>query len=109
MRKRQSKDAWLYVTSLPGLFAGGTFALYSGPRRQGRPCSEKETRERALAAGRQIRVNAIAPGAVPGGGILTADVGSLEAMIHFGGLGTTPDDLGALALALAVSARFSRT
>jgi NAD(P)-dependent dehydrogenase (short-subunit alcohol dehydrogenase family) len=59
---------------------------------------------RALG-GSGIRVNAIAPGAIPGGGF-EADVTSLEAMIPLGRTGT-PEDIAGMALAL-LSDRFSR-
>ncbi len=51
-----------------------------------------------------IRVNAIAPGAIPGGGF-AADVASLEKMIALGRTGT-PEDIASMAVAL-VSDRFS--
>ena len=50
-----------------------------------------------------IRVNAIAPGAVPGGGF-AADVAALERMIPLGRTGT-PEDIGAMAVAV-LSERF---
>ena len=63
-------------------------------------------KELARALGRNgIRVNAIAPGAVPGGGF-EADVASLEAMIPLGRTGT-PEDIAGMALALLCD-RFSR-
>jgi NAD(P)-dependent dehydrogenase (short-subunit alcohol dehydrogenase family) len=51
-----------------------------------------------------IRVNAIAPGAIPGGGF-AANVAALEAMIPLGRCGT-PADIAGMALAL-LSDRFS--
>lgn len=51
-----------------------------------------------------IRVNAIAPGAIPGGGF-NADVSALEKMIALGRTGT-PDDIASMAIAL-LSDRFS--
>ncbi|MGA3037225.1 MAG: SDR family oxidoreductase [Vulcanimicrobiaceae bacterium] len=51
-----------------------------------------------------IRVNAIAPGAIPGGGF-AADVGALEKMIALGRTGT-PEDIAQMAVAL-LSDRFS--
>ncbi|MGH7714970.1 MAG: SDR family NAD(P)-dependent oxidoreductase [Vulcanimicrobiaceae bacterium] len=51
-----------------------------------------------------IRVNAIAPGAIPGGGF-AADVSALEKMIALGRTGT-PEDIAAMAVAL-LSDRFS--
>jgi len=52
-----------------------------------------------------IRVNAIAPGAIPGGGF-AADVVALERMIPLGRTGT-PEDIAAMAVAL-LSERFGR-
>src|SRR5262249_62025918 len=52
-----------------------------------------------------IRVNAIAPGAIPGGGF-NADVAALEKMIPLGRTGT-PEDVAAMAVALLCD-RFSR-
>ena len=51
-----------------------------------------------------IRVNAIAPGAIPGGGF-AADVPALERKIALGRTGT-PDDIAGMALALLAD-RFS--
>ncbi len=51
-----------------------------------------------------IRVNAIAPGAIPGGGF-AADVAALEAKIAMGRTGT-PEDIAGMAVAL-LSDRFS--
>jgi 3-oxoacyl-[acyl-carrier protein] reductase len=51
-----------------------------------------------------IRVNAIAPGAIPGGGF-AADVPALQAKVAMGRLGT-PDDIAGMALAL-LNDRFS--
>jgi len=51
-----------------------------------------------------IRVNAIAPGAIPGGGF-AADVSALESMIALGRTGT-PEDIASMAVAL-LSDRFS--
>ena len=52
-----------------------------------------------------IRVNAIAPGAIPGGGF-AADVASLERMIPLGRTGTA-EDIAQMAVAL-LSERFAR-
>lgn len=61
-------------------------------------------KELARALGRHsIRVNAIAPGAIPGGGF-AADVATLEKMIPLGRTGT-PEDIAATAVAL-LSDRF---
>ncbi|MGC8476883.1 MAG: SDR family NAD(P)-dependent oxidoreductase [Acetobacteraceae bacterium] len=63
-------------------------------------------RELAKALGPHgIRVNAIAPGAIPGGGF-AADVTALERMIPLGRTGT-PEDVAAMAVAL-LSERFGR-
>jgi 3-oxoacyl-[acyl-carrier protein] reductase len=51
-----------------------------------------------------IRVNAIAPGAIPGGGF-AADVAALEAKIAMGRAGT-PEDIAGMAVAL-LSDQFS--
>jgi NAD(P)-dependent dehydrogenase (short-subunit alcohol dehydrogenase family) len=59
---------------------------------------------RALGAD-GIRVNAIAPGAIPGGGF-DADVSSLAKMIPLGRTGT-PEDVADMAVALLCD-RFSR-
>ncbi len=52
-----------------------------------------------------VRVNAIAPGAIPGGGF-DADIAAFEKMIPLGRPGT-PDDIAAMAVALLCD-RFSR-
>jgi NAD(P)-dependent dehydrogenase (short-subunit alcohol dehydrogenase family) len=53
-----------------------------------------------------IRVNAIAPGAIPGGGFVAADLGALVAQIPLGRAGT-PDDVAQMAVAV-LSERFGR-
>ena len=53
-----------------------------------------------------IRVNAIAPGAIPGGGFVAADPGALAAQIPLGRPGT-PDDVAQVAVAV-LSERFGR-
>lgn len=53
-----------------------------------------------------IRVNAIAPGAIPGGGFVSNDLGSLVAQIPLGRAGT-PDDIAQMAVAV-LSERFGR-
>ncbi len=53
-----------------------------------------------------IRVNAIAPGAIPGGGFVSDDLGSLIGQIPLGRAGT-PDDIAQVAVAL-LSERFGR-
>jgi NAD(P)-dependent dehydrogenase (short-subunit alcohol dehydrogenase family) len=53
-----------------------------------------------------IRVNAIAPGAIPGGGFVADDLGALVAQIPIGRAGT-PDDIAQVAVAV-LSERFGR-
>jgi NAD(P)-dependent dehydrogenase (short-subunit alcohol dehydrogenase family) len=53
-----------------------------------------------------IRVNAIAPGAIPGGGFVADNFGALVAQIPLGRAGT-PDDIAQVAVAI-LSERFGR-
>jgi NAD(P)-dependent dehydrogenase (short-subunit alcohol dehydrogenase family) len=53
-----------------------------------------------------IRVNAIAPGAIPGGGFVASNLGELVAQIPLGRAGT-PDDIAQVAVAI-LSERFGR-
>lgn len=53
-----------------------------------------------------IRVNALAPGAIPGGGFVADDLGALIAQIPLGRAGT-PDDIAQMAVAI-LSERFGR-
>ena len=53
-----------------------------------------------------IRVNAIAPGAIPGGGFVADNLSELVAQIPLGRAGT-PDDIAQIAVAL-LSERFGR-
>jgi NAD(P)-dependent dehydrogenase (short-subunit alcohol dehydrogenase family) len=53
-----------------------------------------------------IRVNAIAPGAIPGGGFVADNLGALVSQIPLGRAGT-PDDIAQVAVAL-LSERFGR-
>lgn len=53
-----------------------------------------------------IRVNAIAPGAIPGGGFVAGNLGELVAQIPIGRAGT-PDDIAQVAVAI-LSERFGR-
>ena len=53
-----------------------------------------------------IRVNAIAPGAIPGGGFVAGNLGELVAQIPLGRAGT-PDDIAQMAVAV-LSERFGR-
>jgi NAD(P)-dependent dehydrogenase (short-subunit alcohol dehydrogenase family) len=95
------KGRMLYVTSLHA-YSPRNLPHYSATK-AGQTMLVKEL---ARALGRNgIRVNAIAPGAVPGGGF-EADVASLEAMIPLGRTGT-PEDIAGMALALLCD-RFSR-
>lgn len=60
---------------------------------------------RTLAPG-GIRVNAIAPGAIPGGGFVADNLGELVSLIPIGRPGT-PDDIAQVAVAI-LSERFGR-
>lgn len=53
-----------------------------------------------------VRVNAIAPGAIPGGGFVAGNLGALVAQIPLGRAGT-PDDVAQMAVAV-LSERFGR-
>jgi NAD(P)-dependent dehydrogenase (short-subunit alcohol dehydrogenase family) len=53
-----------------------------------------------------IRVNAIAPGAIPGGGFVADNLGELVTQIPLGRAGT-PDDIAQVAVAV-LSERFGR-
>jgi NAD(P)-dependent dehydrogenase (short-subunit alcohol dehydrogenase family) len=53
-----------------------------------------------------IRVNAVAPGAIPGGGFVADNLGALVAQIPLGRAGT-PDDIAQVAVAI-LSERFGR-
>ena len=53
-----------------------------------------------------IRVNAVAPGAIPGGGFVAGNLGELVAQIPLGRAGT-PDDVAQMAVAV-LSERFGR-
>ena len=101
MKARGIKGRMLYVTSLHA-HSPRNLPHYSATK-AGQTMLVKEL-ARALG-GDGIRVNAIAPGAVPGGGF-KADVKSLEAMIPLGRTGT-PEDIAGMALALLCD-RFSR-
>jgi 3-oxoacyl-[acyl-carrier protein] reductase len=101
MKAHGVKGRMLYVTSLHA-YSPRNLPHYSATK-AGQTMLVKEL---ARGLGRDgIRVNAIAPGAVPGGGF-DADVTALEAMIPLGRTGT-PDDIAAMALALLCD-RFSR-
>ena len=100
MRDLRLHGRMLYLTSL---HAGTPRNLphYSAAK-AGQTMLVKELARALGPAG--IRVNAIAPGAIPGGGF-AADVPALEAKIPLGRTGT-PDDIAAMAVAL-LSDRFS--
>jgi 3-oxoacyl-[acyl-carrier protein] reductase len=101
MKARGIKGRMLYVTSLHA-YSPRNLPHYSATK-AGQTMLVKEL---ARALGRDgIRVNAIAPGAIPGGGF-NADVAALEAMIPLGRTGT-PEDIAGMALALLCD-RFSR-
>jgi NAD(P)-dependent dehydrogenase (short-subunit alcohol dehydrogenase family) len=101
MKSRGIKGRMLYVTSLHA-HSPRNLPHYSATK-AGQTMLVKEM-ARALG-GDGIRVNAIAPGAIPGGGF-KADVKALEAMIPLGRTGT-PEDIAGMAVAL-LSDRFSR-
>ena len=101
MKARGIKGRMLYVTSLHA-YSPRNLPHYSATK-AGQTMLVKEL-ARALGAD-GIRVNAIAPGAVPGGGF-AADVASLEKMIPLGRTGT-PEDIAGMAVALLCD-RFSR-
>jgi len=100
MKAHGIKGRMLYITSLHA-YSPRNLPHYSATK-AGQTMLMKEL-ARALG-GDGIRVNAIAPGAIPGGGF-NADVKSLEAMIPMGRTGT-PEDIAGMALAL-LSDRFS--
>jgi 3-oxoacyl-[acyl-carrier protein] reductase len=101
MKANGIKGRMLYMTSLHA-YSPRNLPHYSATK-AGQTMLVKEL---ARALGRDgIRVNAIAPGAVPGGGF-NADVTALEAMIPLGRTGT-PEDIAGMALALLCD-RFSR-
>ncbi|HEY0223074.1 MAG TPA: SDR family NAD(P)-dependent oxidoreductase [Pseudolabrys sp.] len=101
MKAHGIKGRMLYVTSLHA-HSPRNLPHYSATK-AGQTMLVKEL-ARALG-GDGIRVNAIAPGAIPGGGF-KADVKALEAMIPLGRTGM-PEDIASMAMAL-LSDRFSR-
>jgi NAD(P)-dependent dehydrogenase (short-subunit alcohol dehydrogenase family) len=101
MKARGIKGRMLYVTSLHA-YSPRNLPHYSATK-AGQTMLVKEL-ARALG-GDGIRVNAIAPGAIPGGGF-KADVAALEKMIPLGRTGT-PEDIAGMAVALLCD-RFSR-
>jgi 3-oxoacyl-[acyl-carrier protein] reductase len=101
MTARNIKGRMLFVTSLHS-YTPRNLPHYSATK-AGQTMLVKELARALGAAG--IRVNAIAPGAIPGGGFV-ADVAALEKMIPLGRTGT-PDDIAGMAVALLCD-RFSR-
>ena len=101
MKTRAIKGRMLYVTSLHA-YAPRNLPHYSATK-AGQTMLVKEL-ARALGP-YGIRVNAIAPGAIPGGGF-NADVAALTKMIPLGRTGT-PQDIADMAVALLCD-RFSR-
>lgn len=101
MKARNIKGRMLFITSLHA-YSPRNLPHYSATK-AGQTMVVKELARALGSAG--IRVNAIAPGAIPGGGF-NADVASLEKMIPLGRTGT-PEDIAAMAVAL-LSDRFSR-
>jgi 3-oxoacyl-[acyl-carrier protein] reductase len=101
MKARQIRGRMLFITSLHA-YTPRNLPHYSATK-AGQTMLVKEL-ARALGAD-GIRVNAIAPGAIPGGGF-DADVSSLVKMIPLGRTGT-PEDIANMAVALLCD-RFSR-
>jgi 3-oxoacyl-[acyl-carrier protein] reductase len=101
MKARQIRGRMLFITS-PHAHTPRNLPHYSATK-AGQTMLVKEL-ARALGAD-GIRVNAIAPGAVPGGGF-DADTATLAKMIPLGRTGT-PEDIADMAVALLCD-RFSR-
>lgn len=101
MKARRIKGRMLFITS-PHAHTPRNLPHYSATK-AGQTMLVKEL-ARALGAD-GIRVNAIAPGAVPGGGF-DADTATLSKMIPLGRTGT-PEDIADMAVALLCD-RFSR-
>jgi NAD(P)-dependent dehydrogenase (short-subunit alcohol dehydrogenase family) len=101
MQARKIKGRMLFITSLHA-HTPRNLPHYSATK-AGQTMIVKEL-ARALGAD-GIRVNAIAPGAIPGGGF-DADTTALQRMIPLGRTGT-PDDIADMAVALLCD-RFSR-
>lgn len=101
MKARRIKGRMLFITS-PHAQTPRNLPHYSATK-AGQTMLVKEL-ARALGAD-GIRVNAIAPGAVPGGGF-DADTATLSKMIPLGRTGT-PEDIADMAVALLCD-RFSR-
>jgi 3-oxoacyl-[acyl-carrier protein] reductase len=101
MKARKIKGRILFITSLHA-YSPRNLPHYSATK-AGQTMVMKELARALGSAG--IRVNAIAPGAIPGGGF-AADVAALEKMIPLGRTGT-PEDIAGMAVALLCD-RFSR-
>ena len=101
MRARNVKGRILFITSLHS-YTPRNLPHYSATK-AGQTMIVKEL-ARALGAD-GIRVNAIAPGAIPGGGF-DASIASFAGMIPLGRTGT-PEDVADMAIALLCD-RFSR-
>ncbi len=101
MKAHKIKGRMLFVTSLHA-HTPRNLPHYSATK-AGQTMLVKEL-ARALG-GDGIRVNAVAPGAIPGGGF-DADIAAFEKMIPLGRPGT-PEDIAAMAVALLCD-RFSR-
>ena len=101
MKARNIKGRIVFITSLHA-YAPRNLPHYSATK-AGQTMVVKELARALGPAG--IRVNAVAPGAIPGGGF-KADVAALEKMIPLGRTGT-PEDVAAMAVALLCD-RFSR-
>ncbi len=101
MTARKIRGRMLFVTSLHA-YTPRNLPHYSATK-AGQTMLVKELARALGAAG--IRVNAIAPGAIPGGGF-EADTAALEKMIPLGRTGT-PQDIADMAVALLCN-RFSR-
>ena len=101
MKARNIKGRILFITSLHA-YAPRNLPHYSATK-AGQTMVVKELARALGPSG--IRVNAIAPGAIPGGGF-AANVAALEKMIPLGRTGT-PEDIAGMAVALLCD-RFSR-
>lgn len=102
MRDNHVKGRILLITSMHRL-TPRNLPHYSAAK-AGMTMAMKELARALAPAG--IRVNALAPGAIPGGGFVADDLGSLVAQIPLGRAGT-PDDIAEMAVAL-LSERFGR-
>ena len=101
MQARNIKGRMIFITSLHA-YSPRNLPHYSATK-AGQTMVVKELARALGPAG--IRVNAIAPGAIPGGGF-DADGSALEKMIPLGRTGT-PEDVAGMAVALLCD-RFSR-